>query len=607
MKYLCCFLCNIFLTIYLCANIKQTAAQEPTWSLAQSLSVARTRHTATLLMNGKVLVVGGLNITTPCCQAAHSAELYDPLSGQWSAVSSPQSPWYGHASIQLNDGKVLVVGGEISSKAEIFTPSTRTWSIAANPVAWHLFPKATLLDDGKVLLTGIGVTSMGAAVAAEIYDPALNVWRTTGSMNASRLSHSLTLLPNGEVLAVGGGATVKDFRSAEIFNPASDSWRTTGNLVTPRSNHQAILLIDGKVLVSGGVDASGNPMRTCELFDQIKGEWQATGNMNYTRARHTLTLLPNGKVMAVGGLATTSFPFDTHNSAEVYDVATGSWTRATAMDIPRADHTATLLPNGKVLIAGGANLVGDVFSSAEVFDSGVSVVINVSAADFSTRPFAPESITTAFGINLAATTQNATGLPLPIQLGNVTVQIKDSAGTERLAPLFFISPNQINYQVPFGTKSGLASVVVNNGSRNIIDVSKVSPGLFSVDASGRGLGIAVALRLKSNGEQVYEPVVRFDQTQNRFVALPIDLSHAAEQVFLLLFGTGFRGRSTLANVAATIGGTNVEVLFAGAQGDLAGLDQANLRLPASLAGRGEVSITLTADGKTSNAVNVQIR
>jgi uncharacterized protein (TIGR03437 family) len=131
--------------------------------------------------------------------------------------------------------------------------------------------------------------------------------------------------------------------------------------------------------------------------------------------------------------------------------------------------------------------------------------------------------------------------------------------------------------------------------------------LFSADASGKGLAAAVALRVKSNGEQLYEPIARYDTTLNRFVALPIDLSNPAEQVYLILFGTGFRHRSALTNVKARIGNLDAEVLFAGAQEGLVGLDQCNVRLPNSLAGQGELDVVLTVDGLATNTVKVRVK
>ena len=137
--------------------------------------------------------------------------------------------------------------------------------------------------------------------------------------------------------------------------------------------------------------------------------------------------------------------------------------------------------------------------------------------------------------------------------------------------------------------------------------SNVNPGLFAANATGKDVAAALALRVKSNGEQVYEPVATFDASSNRYVTVAIDLSNPNEQVFLVLFGTGFRNRTSLSNASATIGGLSAEVLFAGAQGDLAGVDQCNLRLPSSLAGRGDVNVSLTVDGFPSNSVLIRVK
>ena len=138
-------------------------------------------------------------------------------------------------------------------------------------------------------------------------------------------------------------------------------------------------------------------------------------------------------------------------------------------------------------------------------------------------------------------------------------------------------------------------------------VAPVAPGLFSVDASGQGLASAVALRVRADGSQSYEAIVRYDPMQAKFVAIPLDVSNPAEQVFLITYGTGIRGRSALAAVTATVGGRAVEVVYAGAQPDLAGLDQVNLRLPTTLAGAGEVNLVLKVDGKTANAVKLSLK
>jgi uncharacterized protein (TIGR03437 family) len=144
-----------------------------------------------------------------------------------------------------------------------------------------------------------------------------------------------------------------------------------------------------------------------------------------------------------------------------------------------------------------------------------------------------------------------------------------------------------------------------------VQIAPVAPGLFSANASGQGVASGVALRVKADGAQTYEPIARFDQAQNRFVAVPIDLGpnlgNATDQVFLILYGTGFRNRSALAAVACKIGGADAEVLFAGAAPGFVGLDQSNVRLPRSLAGRGEVDVVMTVDGKMANLVRIAVK
>jgi uncharacterized protein (TIGR03437 family) len=144
-------------------------------------------------------------------------------------------------------------------------------------------------------------------------------------------------------------------------------------------------------------------------------------------------------------------------------------------------------------------------------------------------------------------------------------------------------------------------------SAGTVLIATVAPGLFAANANGQGVAAAVALRIKADGTQSFEPVARFDVATNRFVSTPIDLGPASDQVFLILFGTGFRFVSAASAATATIGGANAEVLFAGASPGFVGLDQANVRLPRSLIGRGEVEIRLTANGQQANVVTVGIK
>lgn len=596
------------LLIYLFGGYYRIWAQQPIWTTTGSLHTARSGHTATVLQNGKVLVVGGLIGCKSNCDETNSAELYDPATGLWNVVASAHWPRFQHAAVRLTDGRVLVVGGVgppsrlVLTAVEVYDPGTGTWSLTGDLKTGHPEPQATLLADGKVLLTGFG-HSFNPDNPSEIYDPVTGHWSFTGKTSFGYGPHTANLLPSGKVL-VATGALIFFFPTAEVYDPATNNWSMTGSLTTPRTYHAAVSLNTGKVLIAGGLVEGRNVISSTELYDPVVGRWQETGKMIVNRVQHALTVLRNGKVLASGGV--TELFGNQLKNAELYDPATGSWLRTANANLARNKHTASLLANGKVLVVGGNDNAG-LLDSAELFDSDPPAIANLSAASFLFGQFAPEAIVAAFGTNLAANTQTAAGLPLPMQLAGVSLRVRDSAGVERIAPLFFVSPSQINYQIPLGTANGPATVIVSSGAIGNIEIVSVAPGLFTADANGQGLVAAIALRIRPDGTRSFEPVARFDAMSNRSVAVPVDVSNPAEQVYLILFGTGFRQRSSLAGVQAQIGGVLSEVSFAGAQGDLVGVDQCNVRLSPSLAGHGESNIELMVDGKAANTVKLWIR
>lgn len=238
-------------------------------------------------------------------------------------------------------------------------------------------------------------------------------------------------------------------------------------------------------------------------------------------------------------------------------------------------------------------------------------VISVSSASYSRAGLAAEAIAAAFGSSLATSIQAAAALPLPTALAGTTVKVRDLLGTEIYAPLLFVSPEQVNFQMPPGLIPGPVTVTVVNGvggvsvGTSVNDV--VAPGLFAANADGQGVPAAVLLRVRADGSQVYEPVAAYDQTLKRYLALPIDLGPAAEQVYLILYGTGFRYRTSLDAVETLIGGIEAPVQYAGAQGYFAGLDQINMLLPRELAGRGETDIQMSIDGRPANVLRIYVR
>lgn len=282
-------------------------------------------------------------------------------------------------------------------------------------------------------------------------------------------------------------------------------------------------------------------------------------------------------------------------------------------NVPLTDVTAPINIAGKFLTATATRLDASnnpvETSEFSACRAVANVTVSVSAASFSTTDFASEAITAAFGIKLATRVETSTATPLPTTLAGTTLKVKDSLGVERLAPLFFVSPDQINYLIPAGTAPGEASVTVTSGDGSLslgaLEISSVAPGLFTANANGQGVPAAILLRVSGNGAQSLEVISRFDGSG--FVPLPLDLGPATDQVFLILFGTGFRFNTGLSAVTCSIGGANADVSFASAQGGLVGLDQANVRIPRSLIGRGLVNVILTVNGKAANIVQVNIK
>jgi hypothetical protein len=326
-----------------------------------SLVNARSAHTATLLSNGKVLVVGGPYYHGP----AGSAELYDPASGTWAATGSLTTVFYPETATLLPNGKVLVTGGENlfyspTGSAELYDPASGTWTVTGGPSIAHTSTTATLLPNGKVLLAAGGYTNMtfhGSSVAiAELYDPASGTWTLTGSLATPRDRHTATLLPSGKVLVAGGeyntGNSLSNLASAELYDPASGTWTATGNLTIARVAHTATMLPNGMVLAAGGYDNG-----SAELYNPASETWTLTGSLATARSRHTATLLPSHKVLVAGGFLMT---------AELYDVNSGTWAATGNLGVARLDHTATLLPSKKVLVAGG-QYGSDALASAELY------------------------------------------------------------------------------------------------------------------------------------------------------------------------------------------------------------------------------------------------
>ena len=212
---------------------------------------------------------------------------------------------------------------------------------------------------------------------------------------------------------------------------------------------------------------------------------------------------------------------------------------------------------------------------------------------------------TVFGNNLASAAAPGGTQPQTL-LGGVSVQVADANGKSRPAPLLFVSPSQVSLVLPGDMPTGPATLALSNSTGLTVapvSVTRVAPGLFTANGTGLGPPAAQTVRVHADGSvDSPQDLATFDASQNLWTPVPIDLSAAADTVYLVLYGTGIRHSSSVPN--CSIAGQNIRASFAGAQGAFAGLDQVNVPLPSTLQGTGTTTLTLNVDGVASNPVTV---
>ncbi len=318
-------------------------------------------------------------------------------------------------------------------------------------------------------------------------------------------------------------------------------------------------------------------------------------NLTVTRAKPVITWKTPDSIEPADALgdaqlnATASVP-----GAFIYKPAAG--TRLTA-----GDHklTATFNPDDSKRY--------ETATAQVVLHVGTPALTQVSAASFQRMGLAPGALFSLFGAGLADHAESA-GAPLPTTLAGVTITLTDSTGAQFLAPLLYVSPTQVNFLAPEGLAAGAVQLSLSRATGSALTLattlSAVAPGLFSASSDGSGIATGNALRVTESGERFESSLSTC--TQSGCTAVPIDLGAETDKVYVSLYGTGIRHRSTESAVAVTIGGIPATVQYAGEQSQFAGLDQINILLPRALAGKGAVAVVITADGTPCNPVMISV-
>lgn len=396
------------LAALLCAALPGTAGAAVGWSALAPMSVERAQQTSTLLPDGEVLAggydgfvarVGGSPVSLA------SAELFDPATRTWRAAAPMHVARYGQTALLLGDGDVLVVGGREGPAAEartveIYDPASNTWTAMAAAPDLQFVDTATLLPTDDVLITGLfGPEEYGAKVGAIELHLATDTWTSVARPPAAAERERTAIgLPGGDVLVMGGVSfeqvgppehPVEDlqtaYSTAEVFDPATETWTPVTPMAAARIAPTATLLPSGQVLITGGLTeispaGADAALASTEAFDPATRAWTPRAPMAFDRGAHSASLLPDGRVLVAGGGPCGNggcFGFGAAapgccaaDTAEIYDPAADAWT-ATEPVLTLAEHAASVLPDGSVLVSGGNYDFGSFYETdaAELYGS----------------------------------------------------------------------------------------------------------------------------------------------------------------------------------------------------------------------------------------------
>ncbi len=344
--------------------LPQPDAQSFTVRPGVLLHMPRMWHTATSLTDGRILLVGGSQAVDDFLTGV---DIVDPTTGQTSPAAPLHRPRQAHTATLLQDGRVLVVGGyalpwQWLNDAEVYDPIQDTWT-EVPPLHPHgVTHSATLMQDGRVLVVGGNIGSGLFTERAEIFDPQTNAWVEAPSLPAERADHSAQLLNDGRVLVAGGQTDASGLVGGDalLYDPITNIWAATSPMVKPRIWAQSARLGDGRVLVTGGMTLEDMPQNTftahTEIYDPATNTWSAAKAMTQPRYSHFLFSLPNGNMVVLGGARDWECCWTSDSfvrAIDVYDPGADIWRTVAELPQPRAQAAAAALPNGCIWLSGG--------------------------------------------------------------------------------------------------------------------------------------------------------------------------------------------------------------------------------------------------------------
>lgn len=589
-------------------------------------------------MSGNTMVVAATGST-------HAVYIYERSAGggdNWvetRKLTSPDPTSNFGASVGIN-GDTIIVGAsfEQSFRGNAYLYGRNiggpgNWGliktlIGSDSAADDRFGVSVSIDRDRVIVGAWGDDSVtGSAYVFERNRGGANNWGQAKKLMAEDRNTSdeygVKVAVDGDRVVVGADRTNTRTGSAFIYERnrgGVDNWGLVKKLTASNASPSAFFGIavdmEGDTIVVGAERGNGDS-GAAYVFYRNKGGTDNWGEVKKVQSplasqsdRFGNRVALSGDMVVVGAqredeLRGNAYVFDRHKGgADNW----GQFAKLSASDgLSQSFFGVDVAIEGITILIGASNASGQ---GAGYIYRAVPEAVTVSAASFQRTALAPEMIASVFSADLATGTQLG-GAPLPTNLLGTTVTVTDSIGSQRSAQIFFVSPTQVNFYMPSGTAQGPATIKVVSGSGQIsvgeLEITLLSPGFFTADSSGKGIAAALALRVR-NGQQTYENISQYNDVTKTFEPIPIDLGPVGDQVYLVMYGSGFRFRSADSNVNVKLGGRTLQSLFTGGLGSFVGLDQLNISpLPRDMAGAGVVNVEVAFDGKAASTVTVAIK